>query len=79
MLPFSVYERGYILTSEMHISSISASVGAFSRTLGLGLCAVPIASGIERSMHEVDFSSSVQACTRHGSDPNVGSAKAMNF
>lgn len=42
------------LASEMFISSISASVGALSRTRGRGRGGTVLASGVERSMQELE-------------------------
>lgn len=53
----------------MFISSISASVGAFSKTLGLGRC---WGRAPERSMQEVDLTSLAQAFTMQGREPNPG-------
>lgn len=62
------HRPGHILTSEMNISSISASVGAFSKTLGLGRGVLE--SEWERSMQEVDFTLLEQAFTMQGREPN---------
>lgn len=58
------------LTSNIFISSISASVGAFRRTRMQegGRDRAPV---IDRSMQEGDLMSHWQVCARHGNEPNA--------
>jgi len=58
------------LTSEMFISSISASVGALSSTRGLDGARGP-GSDADRSMQEVDFTLQGQGRMRQGMEPNA--------
>ena len=55
-------------SSEMLISSISASVGALSRTRGRGRAGAVLASGMERSMQELEVRWLEQACGMQGSE-----------
>lgn len=59
------------LTSNIFISSISASVGAFRRTRMRdgGRDPAPVT---DRSMQEVDLMSHWHVCARHGNEPNAG-------
>ena len=60
------------LTSDVVISSISANVGALSRTRGRGRWALLPASVTERLMHEVDLTSPEQALRMQGREPRPG-------
>lgn len=60
------------LTSDVVISSISANVGALSRTRGRGRWALLPASVTERLMHEVDLTSPEQALRMQGREPKPG-------
>ncbi len=59
------------LTSNIFISSISASVGAFRRTRMRDGGRDP-AAVIDRSVQEVDLMSHWQVCARQGNEPNAG-------
>lgn len=61
----------------MLISSISASVGALSRTRGRGRAGAVLASGMERSMQELEVRWLEQACGMQGSE--LYPAKGMGF
>lgn len=69
--------RSPFRTSEMLISSISASVGALSRTRGRGRAGAVLASGMERSMQELEVRWLEQACGMQGSE--LYPAKGMGF
>lgn len=60
----------FSLTSDVFISSISAKVGALSRTRGLGRWLPLPASVTDRLMQEVDLTSPEQALRMQGREPN---------
>lgn len=76
LLPPCCLLRGpWDLTSDVFISSISASVGAFSRTRGRGRGAQLPASVRDRLMQEVDVTSPEQALRMQGREPNPGGSQ----
>lgn len=70
--PQSLFRNPWALTSDMFISSISANVGALSRTRGRWRWALLPASVMDRLMQEVDLTSPEQALRMQGREPNPG-------
>lgn len=71
----SLFRNLRALTSEVFISSISANVGALSRTRGLGRWALLPTSETDRLMQEVDLTSPEQALRMQGREPNPGGGR----
>lgn len=65
------------LTSDVFISSISAKVGALSRTRGRGRCVLLPASVTDRLMQDVDLVSPEQALRMQGREPNPGGGREV--
>lgn len=65
------------LTSDVFISSISAKVGALSRTRGRGRCMLLPAPVTDRLMQDVDLVSPEQALRMQGREPNPGGGREV--
>ena len=75
--PWPLSRTLWALTSDVFISSISAKVGALSRTRGRGRWVLFPASMTDRLMQEGDLVSPEQALRMQGREPNPGGGREV--